>query len=343
VLCIVVVQFLPAFALSVEEDGAEKEIYPLQREIEALLKDGPERAKHHAKLMPLRFLLADRDWIRSYKRQVLDELEVSEPKEVLPLLERSLAWNVSFWGSYAEKRRAIDIWLAMKTKGMGQEEKAKLLASTLMPGFPLNVCDRTREVLAKNHQNGAKVLLGTLLEAKDRSIQSGRDCIFGAATADALFEGRTALTEKDLASLEGCEGAYVSCVSLVLFGRMKDNRALTAARRLMVLLSRQTTPARVVVLLAGSIVADVSGVDGGAAIIGEVLKILRDRLSSPVACESLARALSAVSGHVSNAVLPELREELESIAALPLGENPNKWVLSAKDSSVRILRRLNKK
>lgn len=221
--------------------GAGEPIYSFQQDLESRLKGTEDENHRYAVLVPLRVITMDTASKARYGRAVLDEIDRLNIREALPLLERDLAWTSEtrrmtgypFWeGENAD--RAARLWIRFSTEGMNDDERAKFLAGTFRPGYPVRVQDEAGKHLEELGPKGRRALLRFASDLAAAGFTSEDDVLI-AGSLGSCFERseRLRLTEEEVAELARSPSPFVRLVCVSWYAMHSRREAVDLAMSLM--------------------------------------------------------------------------------------------------------------
>jgi len=208
--------------------AGEEPIYPFQEDVEARLKGTTEENRRYALLLPLRVGLLRPGLDHAYRRAVLEQIDELDLAEALPLLEKGLAPDSTYWGG-GERARAARLWMRFKTRGMDPNEQAALLASLYAPGAELDLGGGAAKSLESLGQIGKEHLL-KMLHDLDKSFASNQDVLTATALAANLWRSDVLRAERhEIDELARSGNPYVKYVCLRWYSAASDTMAVQLA------------------------------------------------------------------------------------------------------------------
>lgn len=205
--------------------------YPLQGTVEKLLQGTDKEKRDWAIMLPFMLGLTDESRNSEYQNRLIGHLAGRETTDTIRWLEKSLEWGCSYWGPEA-RERAANLWVDLKTKGMTEDQRARLLVDCLMPSYPFDVHSAARRSLGTMGAVGKKQILNSLRNLRN-SFANDRDVLLAVDLSYLIKRGAPLeLAVKDVEELSKTDNTYVAFVVQRCFVSVTDARAVEIALKI---------------------------------------------------------------------------------------------------------------
>ncbi len=196
------------------EAGKHLRFYRLQTELEGKLKGKPAERRLYAAFFPVRVWLSmpapserERWSAGNYLSHLVDYVDQERPVEALPVLKGLMSLDFSHVaeddGAKPTQGGVAELYVAIATKGMKPEEKARFLADLLRPHNRLAAWEAATRELSLLGEVGKRAVLAMLRkEAKtDLKDPGALKCAHGAQGPLVACKGARGITAEEVDEL----------------------------------------------------------------------------------------------------------------------------------------------